>query len=308
MDLVKDQAHGMQALKKFLFSIKSFYYKIRSSSAFFNLVNLLVRSILRPQKTALDPKIASIVKKIKENGYIVMPATDLFDATEMSILQNQAEQAEESSSFVNFCRTKFREKSFLKRYSEIIGSAPLSDFLATETINGQLYKIACDYFGSIPRITNIDYWLNLPEADLPDPTASQLWHRDYEDKKLMKVFFYFTDVDEGNGAFSLVESTHFGSSDSNVFPTKPPLGVTVASDIINRHFGLSRVKKISTKRLTIAIADTSGLHRGGYCTTGDRFLFTSTFTSFAGISPRLFSVPKDMYKELNTASKISLRW
>ena len=79
------------------------------------------------------------------------------------------------------------------------------------------------YFNTIPRITNIDYWLNVPEVPGTRPIASQIWHRDYEDKKLLKVFVYFTDVDEKSGAFSVVSKTHYGSADSKVFPTKPPL-------------------------------------------------------------------------------------
>ena len=71
-------------------------------------------------------------------------------------------------------------------------------------------------------------------------------------------------------------------------------------------FKEERIRKFEVPALTIVLVDTSALHRGGYCTSGERFLFTSTFTSFAGISPRLFSVPKSLFRVLDKSSNLSV--
>ena len=297
----------MKLIKYLAFLLKTIYFRMRLSVVVFNLVNYLVNFLYKFNKPSGDKINSSIVDGLRTNGYVVMPVSHLLNKEELIILEDQAKEAEGAiRRTAQLVEKNVSEKTYLKRYTQSMGLAPLTDLLSTETMSGRIYEIACMYFNSIPRITNIDYWLNVPEARGTRPTASQIWHRDYEDKKLLKVFVYFTDVDEGSGAFSVVSKTHYGSADAKVFPTKPPLGVTVSDGDVNDRFGPLRVKQIEAPSLTVVFVDTSALHRGGYCVSGERFLFTSTFTSFAGISPRLFSVPNSISRLLDKASKLSL--
>lgn len=297
----------MKLIKYIVFMLKTIYYRVRLSGVVFNLVNYLLNFLYKFNKSNNDKINSSIVDGLKKNGYVVMPVSNLLNKEELIVLQDQAKEALETiRRMVQSVEKNIDGKNYLKRYTQCTGLAPLTDLLATETISGRIYEIACMYFNTIPRITNIDYWLNVPEVPGTRPIASQIWHRDYEDKKLLKVFVYFTDVDEKSGAFSVVSKTHYGSADSKVFPTKPPLGVTVSDIDVNERFGTSRIKQIEAPSLTAVFVDTSALHRGGYCVSGERFLFTSTFTSFAGISPRLFSVPKSISCQLDRLTKLSL--
>lgn len=293
--------------KKLLILLRSCYYRFRASQAFFDLAKFCTNLFFDKKKIKDKPFYTNIVNQLVEHGAVVLPASDLFDGPELSILKQQAGNAEQIVRRAGVSNSKILgEKNYLTRYSESAGAAPLTDFLAVETITGRIYDIATLYFGSIPRITNIDYWLNVPEPEERAPFASQLWHRDYEDRKLLKFFMYFTDVDEGRGAFSLISQTHYGTTDAKQFPTKPPLGVTVSDKDVNAQFKEERIRKFEVPALTIVLVDTSALHRGGYCTSGERFLFTSTFTSFAGISPPLFSVPKSLFRVLDKSSNLSV--
>ncbi len=57
-----------------------------------------------------------------------------------------------------------------------------------------------------------------PEAI--DRVASQRWHRDYNDKHLLKVFLYMSDVDEAAGPFEYVPGNMIGGATgfADVFP------------------------------------------------------------------------------------------
>ena len=74
-----------------------------------------------------------------------------------------------------------------------------------------LLKIADGYYGEWCKIRNILAWINLPNALNEGRNGSQKWHMDTEDvdyrtvkedksRKLLKVWFYITDIDEQTGA------------------------------------------------------------------------------------------------------------
>jgi len=58
-------------------------------------------------------------------------------------------------------------------------------------------SIANSYFGLLTRLLAYNVWYNL-RCDQP-PRESQLWHRDPEDRYILKMFVFLDDVDEGGG-------------------------------------------------------------------------------------------------------------
>ena len=152
---------------------------------------------------------------------------------------------------------------------------------------GRALDIAREYFLQDVRLTNIDYWLNFPTNVNCQPIGSQQWHRDYEDRKVIKIFVYFTNVSVSNGPFHYVENTHSNGQWYQSFPTKPPLGVVVNDSDITRSFPEEKIKAFYVDAGTVLFADTAGLHKGGFCEVDERFIFTATYTSFAGISQPL---------------------
>ena len=85
-------------------------------------------------------------------------------------------------------------------------------------LNRKLLEIVSLYLGMWPRLNLISAWLNYPTKDAPKEL--QLWHRDPEDLKIIKVFIYLNDVDEKGGPFCYIPTTHpFGSGAARV-PTQ----------------------------------------------------------------------------------------
>ena len=186
-----------------------------------------------------------------------------------------------------------RGKDFVARFYDEGKPISFSDNINQIVVNDFFYNIAVKYLDTHPRITNIDYWLNIPKENTP--RSSQKWHRDYEDLKLLKVFFYLGDVSYQSGPLSYIESTQFNGKYYEIFPRKFPNGVVVEDEEIDKYFSKTQQKTFILKDGTLVFADTSGLHKGGHCTEEERFLYTFTYTSFAGISPRNFKLMADKY-------------
>jgi len=78
-------------------------------------------------------------------------------------------------------------------------------------INDPLLRlIACRYLGSEPRFVGANLWwtypVNASEADRAE--HAHLFHRDVDDFRFVKFFFYLTDVLPGDGSHVCVKGSH----------------------------------------------------------------------------------------------------
>lgn len=154
-------------------------------------------------------------------------------------------------------------------------------------LDKKLLEIVSQYFGLWPRLHAIGAWINFPTPD--EAKAAQLWHRDPEDVKIIKVFIYLGDVDENQGPFSYIINTHpFGAA-----ATKVPVhrsGIRVADDDMAAAFPRDTWVTCTGPKNTMILADTVGYHRGGKPSSGSRILITFTYASGMPFKGRRFTV------------------
>ena len=133
-----------------------------------------------------------------------------------------------------------------------------------------------------PRLHAIKALLNYPTPG--DARHSQLWHRDPEDVRQIKVFIYLTDVDEQNGPFCYIpRSQPFGSKASIDPECSNPKRITDAE--MSRAIPQSAWVSCTGPAGTMILADTVGFHRGGRVMTGTRVLINLTYTSGTPFGP-----------------------
>ncbi|MFQ5566624.1 MAG: phytanoyl-CoA dioxygenase family protein [Paracoccaceae bacterium] len=153
-------------------------------------------------------------------------------------------------------------------------------------LDAKLLEIIAAYLGLWPRVHAVNGWLNFPTDDTAQ--ASQMWHRDPEDLKMIKVFIYLVDVDEDRGPFSFVPKTHsFGADAGKVPEHKDRKRIT--DEEINLVFPPEKHLICTGPANTMVLADTVGYHRGGKPRSGNRILLNITYTS-AWPSKRQLSV------------------
>jgi hypothetical protein len=143
-------------------------------------------------------------------------------------------------------------------------------------LDAKLLEIVSSYMGMWPRLQSISAWLNLPTPD--QAKHSQLWHRDPEDLKLLKVFIYLEDVDLDRGPFCYIPKTHpFGSKSAIVPKHADPKRIT--DDEMRVAIPAQDWISCTGPAGTMILADTVGFHRGGKPNVGHRILATFTYTS-----------------------------
>ncbi|MFZ4671049.1 MAG: hypothetical protein ACOYLT_03445 [Flavobacterium sp.] len=237
-----------------------------------------------------------MLRDLEEKGYSMMHIDEIFGEgyylKNLKPIANVVKEKLNNDLMTEGGGDRFkRGKDFVARFYDEDLPISLDDKINELVINNFFYDLAVKHLGSHPRITNIDYWLNIPKKDAPK--SSQKWHRDYEDLKLLKVFLYLGDVSLESGPLSYIESSQHTGKFGSLFPRKFPNGVVVDDKDIESYFINEEQKTFTLKDGTIVFADTSGLHKGGHCISSERFLYTFTYTSFAGISKRNFKISTD---------------
>jgi hypothetical protein len=143
-------------------------------------------------------------------------------------------------------------------------------------LDKKLLEIVSLYLGMWPRLHAVGAWLNFPSADALK--QAQLWHRDPEDLKIVKVFIYLVDVDENRGPFSYIPKTHPFSPGAATIPMHvDPKRIT--DEEMRAAIPADTWVTCTGPKNTMILADTVGYHRGGKPTVGNRILITFTYTS-----------------------------
>ena len=113
--------------------------------------------------------------------------------------------------------------------------------------------------------------------------SSQLWHRDHDDIRVIKLFSYLTDVEQdGDGPF-----TFLPKQSTNKFGF-PFIGNDFADDQVFEKVPRSDIKVMKAPRLSSFMVDTAKcLHMGSRMAPGHPtpFSYTATFFAFPRMYP-----------------------
>lgn len=134
-----------------------------------------------------------------------------------------------------------------------------------------IVRLLTRYLGELPILT--DVLLTLSRETNAQLGYSQLWHRDYDDTRTLKVFVYLTDVNETrDGPFTFLPARH---SDR--------IGLTLRSHLPDAKI-FARVERAGAKEMlgpahTTFVCQTSRcLHMGSRVTPGrSRLMYTATY-------------------------------
>ena len=94
-----------------------------------------------------------------------------------------------------------------------------------------MLDIANTYHGFWSKLQYLDFWYTPPvPADTPR-RVSQHWHRDYDDRHLLKVFIYLVDVDDDTGPFEFIPGSEPGGPYGELWPWRPAGAGSVAQPL-----------------------------------------------------------------------------
>lgn len=162
-------------------------------------------------------------------------------------------------------------------------------------LDERVIRIAGSYMGIAPKLRGFSLRQTLPVPAGAAEYFSQRWHRDPEDRKMLKMFIYMTDVlDEQSGPFIYIKGSQPGGVRGNLFPQHPPAATYPEAGAVEKVVPRELMKVCLGRAGTVVFADTSGLHKGGYTISAPRLMYTGTFYSLASLTRHHLAVRDDV--------------
>jgi hypothetical protein len=127
--------------------------------------------------------------------------------------------------------------------------------------DSRIINIVSKYLGVKPTISNINCWWSFGDREVAK--EAQYFHRDVDDYKFVKMFFYLTDVKEENGPHIFVKGSH---KINKLLQLRRFNDNEVVENFENQIVTLVRPKG------SCFIEDTYGIHKGQLPVNGKRLL------------------------------------
>ena len=144
--------------------------------------------------------------------------------------------------------------------------------------------LANAYLEMWSKLEYVDVWYSVPQPTAAERISSQRWHRDYNDKHLLKVFLYLVDVDEDMGPFQYVAGSQPGGPYADAWSWQPLGQNYPTEEELEARVPASAVQTFTGPAGSLLFCNTAGFHRGGFSTTAPRVLATATYSSPASLA------------------------
>jgi hypothetical protein len=254
------------------------------------LSNRSARRHFAGARPVLDTTQQRIVDQLRVEGFAALPFGELFPdparwdsvakAAEAFIAQTEEGLRREAAGEETTLRRSV--KKFLVRKNAWGVDLSTDDPWLALALDARVLDLANTYLGMWSKLEYVDLWYT-PPSDEPDRQSSQRWHRDFNDRLLLKAFLYLVDVDEEAGPFEYVPRSFPGGELGDIWPWYPGYhGYPPDEEFASRMEG-QRVETFTAPRGTLLFCNTSGFHRGGYATGKPRVLATWTYSSPAAL-------------------------
>ncbi len=128
-------------------------------------------------------------------------------------------------------------------------------------------RLASDYLGCKPTLSSLGVRWSFPGGRA---AGTQVFHRDPDDWRFLKLFVYLTDVDAGSGPHTYVTGSHGTAAQIRMQPYDRPA--------IESRYGRDSIRTITGPRGTAFMADTWGIHAGPVPTSVPRLLLQAQYS------------------------------
>jgi hypothetical protein len=254
------------------------------------LANRASRHRFAQAQPALDDVQRSVLERLRDEGYATLPFAELVpDPTVWEELEADAQRfvAETEAALAREREGADAElrrragKEFLVRKYSWGAQLGLDDPWLRLGVNSRLLELANTYLEMWSKLEYVDVWYTSP-AGGDERRSSQRWHRDFNDRHLLKAFLYLVDVDEQTGPFEYVPRSAPGGELDRLWPWRPLGENYPPEDELAESIG-DRAVTFTAPKGTLIFCNTSGFHRGGFASGKARVLATFTWDSPASL-------------------------
>jgi hypothetical protein len=254
------------------------------------LANRASRRRYTQERPALDETQRRIVERLRADGYATLPFSDLVtdhaiwseleaDAARF-VSETEAGLAQEHGGSDSELRRRPGKEFVIRKYAYGVNLG-LEDPWLRLAVDPRLLDVANAYLGMWSKLEYVDVWYTPPVKE-DERRSSQRWHRDFNDRHLLKAFLYLVDVDERTGPFEYVPRSAPGGELDGLWPWRPLGDNYPPQDELAESVG-DRAVTFTAPKGTIIFCNTCGFHRGGFATENPRVLATFTWDSPASL-------------------------
>lgn len=137
-----------------------------------------------------------------------------------------------------------------------------------------LLATVAQYLGATPTIASLQTWWTFGEHSVQGQKHyDDVYHRDADDLRFVKLFIYLTDTTVSNGAHSFIKGSH--RSDQLI--RRGPITDPEAQE----RFAAADFVTVTGQAGTLFLEDTWGIHRPLQATEGRRLIFSALY----GLTP-----------------------
>ena len=253
------------------------------------LSNRKSRAFYEDDRPELDDVQRRILADVEANGFAVAPFDEVFAGTshwqELEAMRDRFVSETEADLAKGGEHVRVRAgKEFVVRLHSYDVELGLDDPWFRAAASHRLLDIANAYLEMWSKLEYVDVWYSVPQPAEAERISSQRWHRDYNDKHLLKVFLYLVDVDEAMGPFQYVPDSQPGGRYADAWPWEPLGKNYPTEEELEALIPSSAVRAFTAPKGTLIFCNTAGFHRGGFSTTSPRVLATATYSSPASLA------------------------
>jgi hypothetical protein len=277
------------------------------------LSNRSSRRLWAGDHVELDEVQQRVLGELDERGYSLLSFDELFHDPqhwqELEAMRDRFVAETEADLAAGGDNVRVRAgKEFVVRMHSYGVDVGLDDPWFRACVSHRMLDVANSYLRMWSKLEYLDVWYSVPQPATGERISSQLWHRDYNDKHLLKAFLHLVDVDEEMGPFQYVPESQPGGRYADAWPWSP-LGQNYPSEQeLEQRIPSSDVRTFTGPKASLLFCNTAGFHRGGFSTSAPRVLATVTYSSpasLASLTERSFGFTGSL-DELDAATRYSL--
>lgn len=258
------------------------------------LLNPVTSLKYRLNKPRLNEIQRSALHTLNRDGVVAIPFSELFGDNalfdKLAAFYNAYQQAN-NDEIEEHRKSRNSNKPYSYTIADKFKILSTSNPMFEIASHHKLFDVVNSYLGMKASLRACDIWQTFVATS--GPVRSQNWHRDPEDFRLIKVFIYLNDVDDTAGPFFYAKGSHTKGArfkDPVWFREKNHHNNRSTDEEVDKVVPRSEWFKAVGKAGTIIIADTRGLHKGGFATEKERILFNCMYVSPSSYFKPAFTV------------------
>lgn len=194
----------------------------------------------------ITPDLPPLLKELKDFGFARVPS----DFLNQEDLQKIAQETELRMKAIKLQSTEKHPKKFWTRVfleNELCSSNPIVKI----ALSPKILSLVTAYFRETPFFVSTDFYLSFPLSDDLKYHESQLWHRDYDDTKMLKLFIYFSDVNsDADGPFTFIKANLSDHIKNKIVPNR------ITDEEMHKQGFADKATKVYGKKFTTFLVDT----------------------------------------------------